>query len=188
VTLFNGERAEQDPAAAVVANAQNHFKLRFLDGDPPLGGGPALVTTETNSRFVCRHVVLDVLQATLSDLPDFVAHLAEGRDFEDMLRGDAYERPPVTYMDEFLQVGQKTSVRAGLTLLSSYFDRGPDAPAAVVLDRQVPGGDHRFAGRLYAFQEVDLRPGTVLSRRVVYREGAHTLSRDVARIVSVDAG
>lgn len=187
ITLFDGEPARHDIAADAVDYAENRVTLRFLDHDLPLGGS-ALLTTEPDRSFVRRHVVLDVLPRTLAEVPDFVAGTVEGRDFEDLLRGDAYERPPVMHSDEVLQKGRESPVVAGLTLLISYFDRGRDAPAAVVLDRQVPGGDHRFAGTLYAFQEVDLRPGTILSRRVVYRQGAHTLFRDVARLVSVDPG
>ena len=186
VTFFNGEEFHTDLAAEAIAAAQNQTLL-YLDGVSLPVAEPTLLSTDGSVAFVRYSVIVDLLCMTMAELPDFTANLACSRAFEDMIRGD-WARPPVTVVDELEAYGRKARLRPGIILPVNYPCRDGDKSGAVVLDRKLTSSHARFDAHLFTFHaDCHPEPGTLLSRRVTWREGSNeqTRSCSVARIVSI---
>jgi hypothetical protein len=184
VTLFDGERDHHKLSMEELA-IQNYTKL-YLDADAPLGSGPALLATDSSARLRCASVEVEVLPATIAQLPDFQAELAYLRWFEDALRGSVYERPPSTHSDELQACRQRMRIRSGLVLPVDCPGSDGEHPGALVLGRQLSASPGRFSASLYTFYPTGrLEAGTILSRSTRWHKdpARQTYSRAIARIV-----
>jgi hypothetical protein len=163
VTLYNGERLP-DLTLEELAFSQD-VKLN-LDADVELGAGPALLTTDSRARFGRQAVEVEIIPASIAQLPDFQADIVYQRWSEDRVWNSESDRPP-SLAEELKATAATLKPRSGMVLPVDGPGDDAEHPRALVLGPQISASPQRFAASLYSFYDTGLvQPGTLLSRTV----------------------